>query len=160
MLALKPSSLRRVGPASDAPTSDASASAEAPPVSGFDVLLAAPVSPTLLAGALPTPSGTGVLSDQVSMLGSLMPLVEESATPKGTTLRRQSAEVLFGTRYDDEDILIADITDVDEVRAKDSRPPASLARVRALAAAVARDASPALTGAAARVWPRCMRGRR
>ena len=58
-------------------------------------------------------------------------LVEESATPKGTTLRRQSAEVLFGTRYDDEDILIADITDVDEVRATDSRPPASLARVRA-----------------------------
>ena len=53
--------------------------------------------------------------EELSLLASLVPLVEEEATPEGTTVRRKSPEVLFGTRYDDGELPLASIDDAEGV---------------------------------------------
>ena len=54
-------------------------------------------------------------AEQVATLEGLMPLVREEPTPDGVTVHHESPEVFFGARYDDAEIPIVDIRDIDGV---------------------------------------------
>ena len=77
------------------------------PSSALDVLLEAPVA-ALEQRVASDPASPGASHPEgVSMLASLVPLVEETPRADGTTLARLSPEIMWGAQYDDEEIPIA-----------------------------------------------------
>ena len=75
-------------------------------------------------------------SDQSNKTSTLSASPNKEPTADGTTQQRVSPEIVFGEQYDDDEIPIADICDVEGVRAR-SRPRAVL-NARALRRLAAR----------------------